>query len=161
MERALVCLPSLLFPEQVCEHWDQGVQGLRAQSLGQGTSQMTGIGRMASRHSCLATYSPAETTAHQESLTGPLGSGSVTKVDSARTCLAKYIYKIHRLDKLWHKMAINLEQDPYYTMAVLHTRTNIISMSSLQPWTSVGKRFGGSVTLFFWHQWKSFAMQTF
>lgn len=39
------------------------VQGLKAQSFGQGTSQMTGMGRMASRHNCFSTYSPGKTEA--------------------------------------------------------------------------------------------------
>ena len=68
MERALICRPSVFFPEQVLEHSDQDVQGLRAQSFGQGTSQMAGMGRMASRHSCLSTKSPGHRRTREHGL---------------------------------------------------------------------------------------------
>lgn len=58
MALVLVCLPSAILLEHVCEQVDQDVQGLRTQSLGHGTTQETGPGSDASSHSSLLTLLP-------------------------------------------------------------------------------------------------------
>lgn len=75
MERALLCRPSVFFPEHVCEQADQLVQGLSAQSLGHGTWHRSGMGRMASRHRCLSTKSPGGTEAQVRVRVRGQGSG--------------------------------------------------------------------------------------
>jgi hypothetical protein len=60
MERARICFPSVVFPEQVCEQEDHEDHAVSTQSFGHGASQATGIGKMASLHSCLFTSSPGK-----------------------------------------------------------------------------------------------------
>lgn len=58
MDRARICFPSVVFPEQVCEQEDHVDHAVSTQSFGHGASQATGMGKIASLHSCLSTSSP-------------------------------------------------------------------------------------------------------
>jgi len=44
IERARICFPSVVLPEQVCEQEDHADHMLSTQSFGHGASQTTGIG---------------------------------------------------------------------------------------------------------------------
>lgn len=92
MALVLICLASDVLLEQVWEQMDQGVQRLRTQSLGHGTTQGTGPGTVAPSHSSLFTSTP------KKKGTGPVSTLGVAQDTGSKH--AKKSRKAHKFNTL-------------------------------------------------------------